>query len=134
MHSEPQVKRGVIMAETLNVAFIVARPGSLRDSLQALMTTIPQIEVVAETMDLSALFRIRSKVAPDLVLVEADLIGTGLENELRTLQKAYPQAQCIVLVENEEQRCLAESSGVDAAVFKGFRAAKLMAKIEELLA
>lgn len=128
-----RVNRYVIMAETRNITLIVVKPGPLRNSLQALMTTIPQIEVVAETKDLSTLFRMGSKVRPDLVLIEADLVGTDLQKGLRGLQKACPQAQCIVLVENDEQRRMAESSGVDAVIFKGFRAAKLMKLIERLL-
>ncbi|MEE8567888.1 MAG: hypothetical protein V3S81_04705 [Anaerolineales bacterium] len=122
------------MAEPLNIALIVASPGPLRNSLQTLMTTVPQIEVVAEIKELSTMFRLGSKVKPDLVLVEADLEGAELQNELRTLQKAYPQAQCIVLVENDEQRYAAESTGVDVVIFKGFRVAKLMKIIEGLLA
>ena len=122
------------MVEPLNIALIVASPGPLRNSLQTLMTTVPQIEVVAEIKELSTMFRLGSKVKPDLVLVEADLEGAELQNELRTLQKAYPQAQCIVLVENDEQRYAAESTGVDVVIFKGFRVAKLMKIIEGLLA
>ena len=122
------------MTEPLNIALIVASPGPLRNSLQTLMTTVPQIEVVAEIKELSTMFRLGSKVKPDLVLVEADLEGAELQNELRTLQKAYPQAQCIVLVENDEQRYAAESTGVDVVIFKGFRVAKLMKIIEGLLA
>jgi DNA-binding NarL/FixJ family response regulator len=118
----------------LNIAVIVAKPGSLRDSLHALLTTLPQIEVVAEANGLSTLFQIGSKVKPDLVLIEADLIRTCLQKDLRTLQQAFPQAQCIVLVESDEQRYLAESTSVGAVIFKGFRAAKLMKLIEELLA
>jgi DNA-binding NarL/FixJ family response regulator len=122
------------MPETLNMTLIIARPGPLRDSLQTLMTIVPQIEVVAETRDLSPLFRMGSKVRPDLVLMEADLVRAELQKALHSLQEAYPQARCIVLVENDEQRLLAESTGVDAVIFKGFRAAKLMKLIEGLLA
>ena len=99
-----------------------------------LMTTVPQIEVVAETKDLSTLFRMGSKVRPDLVLIEADLVGAELQEALHNLQKAYPQARFIVLVENDEQRQAAESTGVDAVIFKGIRAAKLMKIVEGLLA
>lgn len=118
----------------LNVTLIVARPGPLRNSLHALMTTVPQIEVVAETKDLSTLFRMDSKLRPDLVLIEVDLVRADLQKALQTLQRVYPQARWIVLVENDEQRHVAESTGVDTVIYKGFRAAKLMKIIEGLLA
>jgi DNA-binding NarL/FixJ family response regulator len=122
------------MDEMGKMAAIVTKPGSVRNSLHALLTTLPQIEGVAEADRLSTLFRMGAKVKPDLVLIEADLIRTCLQKELRTLRSTYPQAQCIVLVENDEERHLAESTGVDAVIFKGFRAAKLMKTVEGLLA
>ena len=122
------------MTETLNIAFIVAKPGSLRSSLHALLSTLPQIEVVAEANGLSTLCRIGSRIKPDLVLIEADLIRTGLQKEMRSLRNACPQAHCIVLVENEEQQHAAESSGANVVIFKGFRAAQLMKEIEALMA
>ena len=118
------------MTNQVTLALIVAQPGPLRDSLQALMTTLPQIEIVAEASELSALTRMGDRIQPDIVLLDASLPGDDIWAELKQIREVWPQARTIVLVENSRQQQQAEEAGAGVALIQGFPAAKLAAMIE----
>ena len=63
------------MKTKLTIALIVVRPGPLRRSLQTLMSSMPQIQVVAESKDISSLLQLGAQLPPDVVLIEAALPG-----------------------------------------------------------
>ena len=118
------------MPEQVTLALIVAQPGPLRDSLQALMTTMPQIEIVAEANEPSALLRMGDRLRPDVVLLDASAPCSDVWAALRRIRATWPRARAIVLVENSRQQRLAEEAGADVALLKGFPAARLAAIIE----
>ena len=121
------------MPKQVTLALIVARPGPLRDSLQALMTTMPQIEILAETTDPSALLRIGNRIQPDIVLLDADLPGEQVWSALREIKEEWSQTRSIVLVKDSQQQQKAQVAGADVVLIKGYPAARLIATIEELL-
>ena len=118
------------MKKPVTLALIVARPGPLRDSLQALMTTMPQIEIVAEANDSSALLRMGDRIQPDIVLLDASLPENRDWAALGQIQEMWSQAWIIVLVESTSQQQQAQKAGADVALLKGFPAARLAAIIE----
>ena len=121
------------MPKQVTLALIVARPGPLRNSLQSLMTTIPQIEILAETSDPSALLRMGAGIQPDVVLLDASLPEEQVLAALREIKEAWSHTRSIVLVEDSQQQQEIETAGADVALLKGYPAAKLIATIEELL-
>ena len=121
------------MPQRVTLALIVARPGPLRDSLQALINTIPQIEILAETADPSALLRMGANIQPDVVLLDADLPGEQVWSALRQIKAEWSQTRSIVLVEGSQQQQEAQAAGADVVLIKGYPAARLIATIEELL-
>ena len=121
------------MPEQVTLALIVARPGPLRNSLQALMTTVPKIEIVAETDNPSALLRMGDAIQPDIVLLEASLSEDDVWAALRQIQSEWSQTRSIVLVESSHQQQKAQAAGADVVLIKGYPAARLIAAIEELL-
>ena len=121
------------MPQQVTLALIVARPGPLRNSLQALMTTIPQIEILAETTDPSALLRMGAEIQPDVVLLDADLPGEQVWSALREIREEWSQTRSIVLVEDSQQQEKAQAAGADIALIKGYPAARLIAAIGRLL-
>ena len=121
------------MSTQVTLALIVARPGPLRNSLQALMTTMPQIEILAETSDPSALLRMGAEIQPDIVLLDADLPQEQVCAALRQIKEEWSQTRSIVLVEDSQQQQELQAAGADVALLKGHPAAKLVATIEGLL-
>ena len=115
------------------IALLVIRPGPLRNSLQTLLTTLPQIEIIAEARDLSILHRMREEWQPDLILIEAAPIEKMLPKSLHQIKQAWPNVWTIVLVDTMNQQQAAQVAGADAVLIKGFRAAQLVEIIEEVL-
>ncbi len=121
------------MPKQVTLALIVARPGPLRNSLQALMTTMPQIEILAETSDPSALLRMGAGIQPDLVLLDADLPEDQVCAALVQIKEEWSQTRTIVLVKDAQQQQEIQAAGADVVLLKGYPAAKLIAAIEGLL-
>ena len=121
------------MSRQTTLALIVAKPGPLRDSLQALISTLPQVKVVAEASEPSALLQMSDRIRPDIVLVDASQAKDESWGVLEEIHSSWPQGRIIVLVENSQQQKLARNTGADIALLKGFPAARLTAVIEEFL-
>jgi DNA-binding NarL/FixJ family response regulator len=121
------------MSEQVTLALIVAKPGPLRNSLQALMTTMPQIEILAETGDPSALLRMGAEIQPHIVLLDASLPEDQVCAALRQIKNEWSQTRSIALVEDSQQQQKVRAAGADVALLKGHPAAKLIATIEGLL-
>ena len=107
------------MSKQVTLALIVARPGPLRNSLQALMTTMPQIEVLAETSDPSALLRMGAGMQPDVVLVDADLPKEQVWPALQHINEKWCQCRSIVLVGDSLQQQEAQAAGANVALING---------------
>jgi DNA-binding NarL/FixJ family response regulator len=121
------------MPKQVTLALIVARPGPLRNSLQALLTTMPEIEVLAETSDPAALLRMGAGIQPDVVLLDASLPEEQVWPALRQIKEEWSQTRSIVLVEDSQLQQEAQAAGANVALIKGYPAAKLIAAIEGLL-
>jgi DNA-binding NarL/FixJ family response regulator len=121
------------MPEQVTLALIVAKPGPLRNSLQALMTTVPKIEIVAETDNPSALLRMGDAMQPDIVLLDASLSEDDVWAALRRIRSEWSQTRSIVLVEGSHQQQKAQAAGADVVLIKGYPAGGLVTAIEKLL-
>ncbi len=114
-------------------ALIVARPGPLRDGLQALVTAMPQIEVVDGVDDISSALNTSFEHYPALVLLDSGLVGSEIWITVQRARAKWPQARCVFLVNDVHQHQEAEAAGADAVLLKGFPAARLTATIGRLL-
>ena len=121
------------MSKQVTLALIVARPGPLRNSLQALMTTMPQIEILAETSDPSALLRMGAEIQPHVILLDASLPEDEVCAALRQIKEEWSRTRSIVLAEDSQQQQKVQAAGADVALLIGHPAAKLVATIEGLL-
>jgi DNA-binding NarL/FixJ family response regulator len=121
------------MPRQVTLAIIVGRPGPLRNSLQTLMTTMPQIEILAETSDPSALLRMGAEIRPNVVLLDASLPEKQVWAALQQIKEEWCQTRSIVLVENSQQQQNAQAAGADLVLPKGYPAARLIDAIERLL-
>jgi DNA-binding NarL/FixJ family response regulator len=112
---------------------IVAKPGPLRDGLQALVGALPRVRP-AEHDDVESALRNgnrRGKVA--LVLLDAGLVGDGMGAALRSMKGKWPQARYIALVDDVRQHHSAAMAGADIVLMKGFRPSRLVETIVRLL-
>lgn len=121
------------MPENHKLTLVVARPGPLRYSLRALMSTVPEIEIVEETADVSSVLSVVAEHHPALVVLETGLLGDDMWTWFRQIKAAWPRARWIVLADNRRMQEGAVAAGADAVLLKGFPAARLVAAIEGLL-
>jgi DNA-binding NarL/FixJ family response regulator len=118
---------------TKSHALIVTDLGSLHNGLLALMTTMPQIEVVGEASSASAALQMVAQHRPDLVLMDTDLPGSESCALLKQIKSDWPATRCIALANDVPQQQAAEARGADIALIKGFPPAQLITAVDRLL-
>jgi DNA-binding NarL/FixJ family response regulator len=112
---------------------VVAKPSPLRDSLVALLRSIPSITVIQQADDAASALRIIEVDGPVLVLLDAGLPAGQAWSLLRQVKSRWPTTPCIVLTDTQQSRRRAEAAGANRALLKGFPAAKLSLMLEQLL-
>lgn len=121
------------MTKNPTLALIVGKPSPLRDSLAALLTTIPRIGSVRQADDAPSALRMITERHLGVVLLDAYLAGDKNWTALRKIKAKSPRIPCIVLADSDQQQREAKAAGADAALLKGFPAPRLVATIERLL-
>lgn len=121
------------MKENSASALIVAKPGPLRDGLHALMMAMPQIGNTYNADDVLSAVNMTAEHCPVLVLMDAGPNGSDARMAVWQIKARCPQAQCVFLANDVQQRQEAEAAGADAALLKGASAEKLVATIVGLL-
>ena len=119
--------------EKITLALVITKPGHLRNGLQSILRTVPQIEVIAESHDPSVLVRMSDEIHPDLILVDAEVIEDPEWTAISKLKGEWPQTTILVLTENDKQGLQAKKAGADHFLPKGFPAAELVNLIEKSL-
>jgi len=114
-------------------ALIVAKPGPLRDGLYALMEAMPQIGSVYAAEDVPSAPETTFKDGLALVLLDSVPGCNDVWMGVRRAKARWPQARCVLLVDNVEQHNEAEAAGADAVLLKGLPAPRLVASIVRLL-
>jgi DNA-binding NarL/FixJ family response regulator len=94
---------------------------------------MPQIDTVEWAYDLSSALDMTSEHCPAVVFLDAGTAGSEISLALRCAKARWPQAQCMLLANDVQQQREAENANADAALLKGFPAAKLVATIAGLL-
>lgn len=112
---------------------IVAPPGPLRHGLRALLRSIPNVQIVGIVAHNKRALQTVSEGRAALVLLDSALPGEGFVPLLQQLKARWPDVQCVVLTDNDEQRRQAQAAEADAVLVKGLPAAKLLATIGRLL-
>ena len=107
---------------------IVAAPGRLRDSLEALLKTLSWLHIIEPVDNKFSALEMMTQYQPKLVLLDNE--GWNLLKSIKTL---YPQVHCLALVNGLQQQQAAKSAGADLTLLKGFVASELFTAIEKLL-
>ena len=117
----------------ITIAMIVAKPGHLRNALQSLLRTVPQIEILAESNDPSILRKMNEDLHPELILVDVGLIDEDDWSALTKIKENRPATKVLVLTENDQQGQAAREAGADYFLLKGFPASELAHLVETSL-
>lgn len=112
---------------------IVARPGSLRDGLRALLTASRRIELIEEAEDEAEVLGIVVERRPAVVLLDASLAPAGTRTLLDRIRVISPETRRVVLAESVQQKREIEAPGADVVLLHGAPAATLLLTIEKYL-
>ena len=115
------------------LALIATRPGSLQDSLVALMTTMRQVSAVLIAGDATSALGSIAQHRPALVVLEMNLPAEETYATLEEIKARWPSTRCIALADDVQQQQETESAGADVVLIKGYSPAKFIATIEGLL-
>lgn len=119
--------------EEQTTALIITRSAQIRDSLLILMRAIPRIDRIHHAEDGPSALAMKPEIHPALVLVDYDPPQNQVRAILGQIKTVWPQARCVALLDDEQDRGRAEDAGADIALVKGVLAAKLLETIEEML-
>jgi DNA-binding NarL/FixJ family response regulator len=114
-------------------ALIVARPGRMREGLRALLRTIPGIKIVEQVDRGSAALAMVTQERSTLVLLDSSLPSEEMWTAVKQIKAEWPQTQCIVVADTIRQQGMAQASGADGVLLKGFAAETLFTTIDEVL-
>ena len=121
------------MPKQSKLALIIAKPGHLRDGVQSLLRTLPEIDIIAEIKFPSVLLKMGIEMQPDLILLDASSFGANIGKAITKVHEEWSNTKCVVLVEDSQHDRALYDAGADLVVQQGFPATKLVAAIEELL-
>jgi DNA-binding NarL/FixJ family response regulator len=113
---------------------VVARPGLLRDGLQAVLSAISGMSALEPADDgTSALNKLESHHL-DLVILGSNLTADELNATLRQIKEQYPDVRCIIVAASPQQGRALKDSSADAVLVEGVPAALFSTTIKDLLA
>ncbi len=118
--------------ETQNRILICARPGHFRESLIAILKTLPRSEVFLK----DGLYQDFDENIPDraqtVLLADLDTIGLRKSDCLKSIREKYPSLRCVALVDNHQQARAAYLLGVDIVLPRGSSAGELLSTFQHL--
>jgi two-component system response regulator DegU len=120
------------MAKNRTRALIVTHRGTLQDGLQALVRSIPRVDIIGLVGDGTRALEMVREHDPDLVLLDTNLPNDEEWRVLRQIKALWPKIRCIILADDVEQRQRAMELEADIVLLKGFPPARLADIIEKL--
>ena len=112
---------------------IIARPGVLRESLSALLATMPEINVVSATNDLDSAIEFVSLRQSMICIMDFSNQGDDKEQKIDQLKSNLSKTKIILLVDTVEAKEEAETHGFDKVVIKGSSVQQLTKTISDCI-
>ena len=103
----------------------------VRSALRLLLEQQPGTQVLGEAVDTTGLLDWVTVTCPDVVLLDWELPGLGVDRLLPTLRELCPCLKVIALSGRPEARQAALDAGVDAFVSKGDPPERLLAAVND---
>lgn len=92
---------------------LVSVPGNMQDGLQAMLRSLPHIEVVAVASGSLTAYDLLQKHLVDLLVIDANLPRDEVLALLHRVKQNYPQIRCIVLTFTYQEDAEFLASGAD---------------------
>jgi DNA-binding NarL/FixJ family response regulator len=102
---------------------------TVRSALRLLLEQEPQVEIIGESADATAVLQAIERVEPDMILLDWELPGLSPVQLLRLLRYERPLLRIIALSSRPEARKRALAAHVDAFVSKSAPPEELLAAV-----
>lgn len=102
---------------------------TVRSALRLLLEEEPQVEIIGESADATAVLQAVERAEPDLILLDWELPGLSPVQLLRLLRYERPLLRIIALSSRPEARKRALAAHVDAFVSKSAPPEELLAVV-----
>jgi DNA-binding NarL/FixJ family response regulator len=113
------------------ITLLIIRPGPLLDGLDALLISIPEVQLVAHSSSVEAALGFCRQNKTELIILEVRHDNGGLLNVVPEMKALCPQGSVLALIHDESDRQTAELAQVDRILSVGIPASKLKSEIEE---
>ncbi|MBN2002815.1 MAG: response regulator transcription factor [Anaerolineae bacterium] len=100
-----------------------------RQGLVALLSLLPDVEIVGEARDGQEVIQKVRQHRPDVVVLDVQMPTMDGLTATRNLKRAWPEIRVVVLTMYAGYRQLVEQAGADAFLLKGATVAELSAAI-----
>ncbi len=111
---------------------VIAHPGHFRESLAALLKTIPQCRLFLA----DSAFRLnpgpQRPASPQVALLELSALGPSPAEFLAGLRKRWPGIRCILLVDSARSTVAARALGADLALTQDVSAGDLLRAVQQV--
>ena len=122
------------MSEDIRIVVVDDHP-MFRDGVAAILQSEADMEVAGQGASAEEAVRLASDLMPDVMLLDIDMPGNGLE-AARRITEAYPVIRIIMLTvsESEENLLAAMKAGAKAYILKGVAGRELLRIVRLVLA
>ncbi len=119
-------KRGVLIAEDHTL---------IREGLRALLSSLPDLEVIGEAGDGREAIQQAEKLLPALVLMDLSMPRVGGVEAIRQIRKKWPQIKILALTVNDSEEYIlaALRAGADGYILKDSSHTDLIQAIRNIL-
>jgi len=114
-------------------ALLLIKPGSVRDGLDALLSTIPVVQLIAHPGNVETALDFCKLNKTELVVIEVKPNEQNLLNKVPEMKSLCPEGHVVTLIHDENDRDPAEQAQADLILNMGTRASKLKAEIQSLV-
>jgi DNA-binding NarL/FixJ family response regulator len=115
------------------MGLVVARPGLVRDGLQAVLSAVPGVDALEPADDgASALERLENFILR-LAILDSSLPEDELCTTLGLIKGQWPHVWCIVIAGSPRQGRALQTAGADAVLVEGFAPPLLSTMIREAI-
>ena len=112
----------------------IVAPQWLQDGLAVVIKTMPHLRLIACTGSVQILLLLDLKPAPDLVVLAVDKPDVTASNPIKQVKFLYPQARCLVLIQEPAQSASIRAAGADETLLQGASAEQFCMAVSRLVA
>lgn len=112
---------------------ILAKPGELRDGIEALLAAVPQVDSVYCRSNINVNSSQLAKLGPDLLVFNSTKTGQSANNQLRQIKQRLPYIKVLNIVDSKEAKEKPDNTYSDVTLVKGFRGVRFIEVVRKLL-